>query len=155
MAVAATISTKEPRARDALACVTYRSAHANGGGSADLSTEHHGRSGRDHRRFARKKSHVADKQFRGLALIGVNTWAFGSPNHGPIGDPMRFFFNVRDRLEIEDVLGREFPGIPQAVDFARQLAADIRCLEPTVRPALAIDVIKETAERVHREAVFA
>jgi len=41
------------------------------------------------------------------------------------------------------------------VMFAKQLAADIRCLEMTVRPALAIEVVAENAERIHREAVFA
>lgn len=68
---------------------------------------------------------------------------------------MRYFFNMRDRLEIEDAIGRCFPGASDAVDFARQLAADIRCLETEIRPALAIEVIAEDAGPVHREMVFA
>lgn len=68
---------------------------------------------------------------------------------------MRFFFNVQDKLEIEDEVGREFAVASEAVVFAKHLAADIRCLETTVRPALAIEVIAENAERVHREVVFA
>jgi hypothetical protein len=31
----------------------------------------------------------------------------------------------------------------------------MRCLETVVRPALAIEVVAETDERIHREAVFA
>lgn len=68
---------------------------------------------------------------------------------------MRFFFNLQDKLEIEDSVGRDFARASQAVEFARYLAADIRCLETIVRPALAIDVIAEGAGRVHREMVFA
>ena len=68
---------------------------------------------------------------------------------------MRFFFNIQDKLEIEDELGREFAVASDAVVFAKQLAADIRCLEPTIRPALAIEVIAENARRIHRETVFA
>jgi hypothetical protein len=48
---------------------------------------------------------------------------------------MRFFFNVQDKLEIEDEVGREFAIASEAVVFAKQLAADIRCLQTTVRPA--------------------
>jgi len=68
---------------------------------------------------------------------------------------MRFFFNIQDKLKIEDEVGREFDLTSEAVVFAKQLAADIRCLETTVRPALAIEVVAENAERIHREAVFA
>jgi hypothetical protein len=70
-------------------------------------------------------------------------------------DVMRFFFNLRDNLEIEDGVGREFACASEAVDFARYLAADIRCLEATVRPALAIEVVAEETGPVHREFVFA
>ena len=68
---------------------------------------------------------------------------------------MRFFFNIQDKLKIEDGVGREFEVASEAVVFAKQLAADIRCLETIVRPALAIEVVAENAERIHREAVFA
>ena len=68
---------------------------------------------------------------------------------------MRFFFNLRDKLEIEDGVGREFALTSDAVVFAKHLAADIRCLEPPARPALVIDVIAENDRRVHREPVFA
>ena len=68
---------------------------------------------------------------------------------------MRFFFNVQDRLRIEDEVGREFSFASEAVAFAKHLAADIRCLETAVRPALAIEVVAETSGPIHREAVFA
>lgn len=68
---------------------------------------------------------------------------------------MRFFFNIQDRLRIEDEVGREFSFASEAVAFAKHLAADIRCLETVVRPTLAIEVVAETAERIHREPVFA
>ena len=67
---------------------------------------------------------------------------------------MRFFFNIQDKLKIEDEVGREFDLASEAVVFAEQLAADIRCLETTVRPALAIEVVAENAECIHREAIF-
>ena len=73
-------------------------------------------------------------------------------------DPWRshaLFFDIQDKLKIEDEVGREFDLASEAVVFAKQLAADIRCLETTVRPALAIEVVAENAERIHREAVFA
>jgi hypothetical protein len=41
-----------------------------------------------------------------------------------------------------------------AVIFAKQLAADLRCLETAARPALAIEVVAENAQCIHREAVF-
>jgi hypothetical protein len=69
--------------------------------------------------------------------------------------PMRFFFNIQDTLKIRDEVGREFSLASEAVVFAKHLAADIRCLETAVRPTLAIEVVAETAERVHREPVFA
>ena len=68
---------------------------------------------------------------------------------------MRFYFNVQDRLKIQDEVGREFPVVSEAVIFAKRLAADIRCLETAVRPTLAIEVVGENAERIHRERVFA
>ena len=68
---------------------------------------------------------------------------------------MRFFFNIQDRLRIEDEVGREFSRASEAVAFAKHLAADIRCLEAAVRPTLTIEVVAETAERIHREPVFA
>ncbi len=68
---------------------------------------------------------------------------------------MRFYFNIRDKLEIEDGVGREFALTSDAVVFAKHLAADIRCLDSTVRPALAIDFVAENDGRVHRELVFA
>ncbi len=67
---------------------------------------------------------------------------------------MRFFFDTHDQLRIADEVGREFAAPSEAVVFAQQLAADLRCLETAVRPALAIEVIAENAECIHREAVF-
>jgi hypothetical protein len=67
---------------------------------------------------------------------------------------MRFFFNIQDKLKIQDEVGREFSVASEAVVFAKHLAADIRCLETAVRPTLAIEVVAETAERIHRERVF-
>jgi hypothetical protein len=71
------------------------------------------------------------------------------------GSHMRFFFNIRDKLEIQDEVGREFAIVSEAIVFAKQLAADMRCLETRVRPSFAIEVVAENAERIHREAVFA
>jgi hypothetical protein len=68
---------------------------------------------------------------------------------------MRFFFNIQDKLRIEDEVDREFSFASEAVAFAKHLAADIRCLETAVRPTLAVEVVAETAERIHREPVFA
>ena len=68
---------------------------------------------------------------------------------------MRFFFNIQDKLKVQDEVGREFSVASEAVAFAKHLAADMRCLETAVRPALAIEVVAETAERIHREPVFA
>ena len=68
---------------------------------------------------------------------------------------MRFYFNIQDRLKIQDEVGREFSVPSDAVIFAKHLAADMRCLETAVRPTLAIEVVAENAEPVHRERVFA
>jgi hypothetical protein len=67
---------------------------------------------------------------------------------------MRFFFNTHDRLKIQDEVGREFTAPWEAVVFAKQLAADLRCLETAARPALAIEVVAENAGCIHREPVF-
>ena len=67
---------------------------------------------------------------------------------------MRFYFNVQDKLKIQDEVGREFSVASEAVIFAKRLAADMRCLETGVRPTLAIEVVAENAERIHRERVF-
>jgi len=67
---------------------------------------------------------------------------------------MRFYFNVQDKLKIQDEVGREFSLASEAVIFAKRLAADMRCLETAVRPTLAIEVVAENAERIHRERVF-
>jgi len=67
---------------------------------------------------------------------------------------MRFFFNTHDKLKIQDELGREFAAPWEAVVFAKQLAADLRCLETAARPALAIEVVAENAGCIHRELVF-
>lgn len=68
---------------------------------------------------------------------------------------MQYLLNLRDKLEIEEGVGRDFARTSDAVDFARHLSADIRCLEATVRPALTIEIFAESAARVHRERVFA
>jgi hypothetical protein len=67
---------------------------------------------------------------------------------------MRFYFNIQDRLNIRDEVGREFAVAAEAIAFAKHLAADIRCLELTIRPALAIEVVTDDLEEIHREAVF-
>lgn len=68
---------------------------------------------------------------------------------------MRFYFNIQDRLNIRDEVGREFTIAAEAIAFAKHLAADIRCLELTVRPALSIEVVAENFQQIHRETVFA
>jgi hypothetical protein len=68
---------------------------------------------------------------------------------------MRFYFDISDRLPIRDELGRDFKLASEAVTYAKYLAADLRCLEPDVRPQLSIQVIGEGLERIHEEAVFA
>ena len=45
---------------------------------------------------------------------------------------MRFFFNIQDKLKIQDEVGREFSVASEAVVFAKHLAADMRCLETAV-----------------------
>jgi hypothetical protein len=67
---------------------------------------------------------------------------------------MRFYFNLRDRLAIEDEVGREFALISDAVIYAKYLAADLRCLETDVRPQLSIQVVDENTRRIHDERVF-
>lgn len=49
-------------------------------------------------------------------------------------EPMRFYFDVRDRLAIRDGVGRDLGSVSQAVSHAKYLAADMRCLEPDIRP---------------------
>jgi Domain of unknown function (DUF6894) len=68
---------------------------------------------------------------------------------------MRFYFNIRDHLAIEDEVGREFALASEAVIYAKYLAADLRCLETDIRPRLAIEVIGEDTRQIHEEAVFA
>jgi hypothetical protein len=68
---------------------------------------------------------------------------------------MRLYFDIRDRLVICDEIGRDFKMASEAVVYARYLAADLRCLEPDIRPQLSIQVISEDREPIHEEAVFA
>jgi hypothetical protein len=68
--------------------------------------------------------------------------------------PMRFYFNMRDKLAIEDEVGREFALASDAVIYAKYLAADLRCLETDVRPQLSIQVVDENTRRIHEERVF-
>ena len=72
-----------------------------------------------------------------------------------LGGPMRFYFNIQDKLAIQDEVGREFVLASDAVVYARYLAADLRCLETDVRPRLSIQVIGEDTRRIHEEHVFA
>ncbi len=67
---------------------------------------------------------------------------------------MRFFFNTLDRLAIEDEVGHEFPRVSDAVIYAKYLAADLRCLETDSRPQLSIQVVDESAHKIHEERVF-
>jgi hypothetical protein len=67
---------------------------------------------------------------------------------------MRFYFNINDRLPIRDQVGRDFRQVSEAVVHAKYLAADLRCLEPDIRPRLSIQVIGEGLEPIHEEAVF-
>lgn len=67
---------------------------------------------------------------------------------------MRFYFNISDRLAIRDEVGRDFKLAADAVVYAKYLAADLRCLEPEIRPQLSILVIAERCEQIHEEAVF-
>ena len=68
---------------------------------------------------------------------------------------MRFYFNIRDHLAIQDEVGRDFALASEAVIYAKYLAADLRCLETDVRPQLAVQVIGEDVGPIHDEAVFA
>jgi hypothetical protein len=67
---------------------------------------------------------------------------------------MRFYFDISDRLPIRDQVGRDFRLVSDAVVYAKYLAADLRCLEPDIRPRLSIRVIGEGPEPIHEEAVF-
>ena len=67
---------------------------------------------------------------------------------------MRFYFDISDRLPIRDQVGRDFRLISEAVVYAKYLAADLRCLDPDIRPQLSIRVIDEGHEPIHEEAVF-
>ena len=67
---------------------------------------------------------------------------------------MRFYFDISDRLPIRDQVGRDFKLASEAVVYAKYLAADLRCLEPDVRPQLSIRVVDEDLEPIHEEAVF-
>ena len=67
---------------------------------------------------------------------------------------MRFYFDINDRLPIRDQVGRYFRQVSEAIVYAKYLAADLRCLEPDVRPQLSIQVIGEGLEQIHEEAVF-
>jgi hypothetical protein len=67
---------------------------------------------------------------------------------------MRFYFDISDRLPIRDEVGRDFKLVSEAVVYSKYLAADLRCLEPDIRPQLPIQVIGEGYEQIHEEAVF-
>lgn len=68
---------------------------------------------------------------------------------------MRFYFDISERLPIRDQVGRDFRQASEAVAYAKYLAADLRCLEPDIRPLLSIRVLGEGLEPIHEEAVFA
>jgi hypothetical protein len=67
---------------------------------------------------------------------------------------MRFYFDIRDKLAIRDEVGRDFKLVSEAVVYAKYLAADLRCLEPDIRPQLSIQVVSEGCEQIHEESVF-
>jgi hypothetical protein len=67
---------------------------------------------------------------------------------------MRFYFDISDRLPIRDRVGRDFRLVSEAVIYAKYLAADLRCLEPDIRPQLSVRVIGGGLEPIHEEAVF-
>lgn len=50
--------------------------------------------------------------------------------------PMRFYFEISDRLPIRDEVGRDFKLASEAVVYAKYLAADLRCLERYQAPAI-------------------
>ena len=66
---------------------------------------------------------------------------------------MRFYLDTRDRLAIHDEVGCDLRSISEAVVHAKYLAADLRCLEPDIRPHLSIQVIGEDRRHIHEEAV--
>jgi len=68
---------------------------------------------------------------------------------------MRFYFDINDKLPIRDQVGRDFQLVSDAVVYAKYLAADLRCLEPDIRPRLSVQVIGESREPIHEETVFA
>jgi hypothetical protein len=68
---------------------------------------------------------------------------------------MRFYFNICDKLAILDEIGRDLRSVSEAVVYAKYLAADLRCLEPDIRPRLSIQVIGQGRKQIHEEAVFA
>jgi hypothetical protein len=67
---------------------------------------------------------------------------------------MRFYFDIKDRLPIRDEVGRDFNLASEAIVYAKYLAADLRCLEPDIRPQLSVRVIGEGFVQIHEEAVF-
>jgi hypothetical protein len=67
---------------------------------------------------------------------------------------MRYYFNVHDKLPIEDALGREFDCAASAINHSRFLAADIRSSEPSATRSMAIRVLSGDGKQVHEEAVF-
>jgi len=67
---------------------------------------------------------------------------------------MRFYFDINDRFPIHDQVGRDFGLVSEAVVYAKYLAADLRCLEPDIRPRLSVRVIGEGVGPIHEEAVF-
>jgi hypothetical protein len=69
--------------------------------------------------------------------------------------PMRFYYDIHDRLAIRDEVGRDFKLASEAIVYAKHLAADLRCLEPDIRPQLSIQVMCEGSTQIHEEAVFA
>jgi hypothetical protein len=68
--------------------------------------------------------------------------------------PMRFYFDISDKLAIRDEVGRDFKLASEAVVYAKYLAADLRCLESEIRSQLSIKVIAERRAQIHEEAVF-
>lgn len=67
---------------------------------------------------------------------------------------MRYYFNVQDKLSIQDMLGRDFETAASAVHHAKFLAADIRSLETSERRGMAIRVVRDDGREVHEEIVF-
>lgn len=68
---------------------------------------------------------------------------------------MRLYFDISDKLAILDEVGRDLGSVSEAVVHAKYLAADLRCLEPVIRPRLSILVAGEGRKQIHEEAVFA